>query len=90
MQNLEHYYETHVFNCIRWEHPDDKGFKENLTNLLFCVIHSDNVKDDNIKTVAKSILSNIIDYQYKKFSLEDIKKIQEDNKQIEEEKKIIE
>jgi hypothetical protein len=71
------FYESHIFNCVRYDVPADKGFTDNLNNFLLEIINSEKVNDDDIKTVAKALMNNCIDHQIIKYTDEQIKEIQD-------------
>jgi hypothetical protein len=77
------YFETHIFNCIRFDVEADKGFTDNLLNLMKDILNSDKVLDDNIKAVAGSIMKTCIDHNIKRYTDDEVRLI----KRLHEEKK---
>ena len=82
--------ESHTFNCIRFDVPEDKGFTENLTNLIHTILNSDKVLDQNIKDVASSIMKTCIDHNIKRYTDEEVKMIKKINELKKKEKENLE
>ena len=74
--------ESHTFNCIRFDVPEDKGFTENLTNLIHTIINSDKVLDQNIKDVASSIMKTCVDHSIKRYTDEEVKIIKKIHEEL--------
>ena len=76
------FFESHLFNCIRYDNEADKGFTDNLINFLLDIVKSDKVLDENIKLIANTIMNNCVDHQIRKYSDEEITKIHESKKDV--------
>jgi len=76
--------ETHLFTTMRYKHQADNGFAGNLALLCHAIENSDKVLDEDLKTLAKSLLPSVIKHHIIKHSKEEIieayKKKQEDDK----------
>lgn len=66
IKNLEIQLESHIFTCVKYKDSPDNGFSANLYLLLEAVEHSDKVTDENIKLIAKGILSSVMHHQIQK------------------------
>jgi hypothetical protein len=71
IKDLEIQIETHAFTCYKIKDSPDNGFSANLHLLLEAIEHSDKVKDENIKLIAKGILSSVM---YHKIHIHDMDK----------------
>ena len=71
VKDLEIQLETHVFTCYKYKDSPDSGFSANLYLLIEAIEHSDKVKDENIKLIAKGILSSVM---YHKIHMHDMDK----------------
>jgi len=78
VKDLEIQLETHVFTCYKYKDSPDSGFSANLHLLLEAIEHSDKVKDENIKLIAKGILASVMHH---KIHIHDMEK---ENKRLEE------
>lgn len=74
------FYESHIFNCIRYDDPSDKGFTQNLLDFLLELVNNKQIEDPAIKTVANVLMRNCLDHQIIKYSDEDVAKILEAKK----------
>lgn len=72
LKNLNIQYETHVFTCIRYMNTPDTGFTNNLWLLLEAVQKSDKVKDEDLKLLAKGILTSVSNHKVIKHDMEEM------------------
>jgi hypothetical protein len=80
-KKIEVQLETHIFTCVKYSESPDSGFSANLYLLLEAIEHSDKVKDENIKLIAKGILASVMHHKIQKHDMEKV------NQQLEEYKK---
>jgi hypothetical protein len=80
-KKLEVQLESHIFTCVKYIDSPDSGFSANLYLLLEAVEHSDNVKDENIKLIAKGLLASVMHHQIQKHDMDKV------NQRLEEYKK---
>lgn len=64
--------ESHVFTCIKYKNTPDSGFSANLFLLTEAVQHSDLVKDENIKLIAKGILASVLHHKVQKHDMDEV------------------
>ena len=62
-KDLEIQLESHIFTCYKYKDCADNGFSANLHLLLEVIEHSDKVLDENIKLIAKGILSSVMHHK---------------------------
>lgn len=77
---LEVELESHIFTCIKYKDSPDNGFSANLFLLTEAIEHSDKVKDENIKLIAKGLLASVMNHQIQKHDIEQVNKRLEDLK----------
>tara|TARA_R110000868_G_scaffold6452_3_gene36575 strand:- start:741 stop:1040 length:300 start_codon:yes stop_codon:yes gene_type:complete len=86
--------ETHIFTTMRYKNEVDNGFSGNLSLLIEAVQHSEKVLDEDLKLLAKGILTSVIKHKIIKHSEEEILKAIKERKEAtstkEEEKELIE
>jgi hypothetical protein len=70
VNDLEIQIETHAFTCYKFVDSPDNGFSSNLHLLLEAIEHSEKVKDENIKLIAKGILSSVMQHKIYKHDME--------------------
>jgi len=66
--------ETHFFTTTRYKCNADCGFSGNLAMLCHAVEYSDKVLDEDLKVLARSLLSSVIKHKTITHSKEDIQK----------------
>jgi hypothetical protein len=64
--------ESHIFTCIKYKNTPDAGFSSNLFLLTEAVQHSDLVKDENIKLIAKGILASVLHHKVQKHDMGEV------------------
>jgi len=69
---LEVELESHIFTCIKYKDTPDNGFSANLFLLTEAVQHSDLVKDENIKLIAKGLLASIMNHKVQKHDMVEV------------------
>ncbi len=83
LKSLNIQYETHLFTCIKYLNTPDSGFTNNLYLFLEAVQQSDNVKDEDLKIMAKGILASVANH---KIVLHDMEEMNENLLKYREEK----
>jgi hypothetical protein len=73
-EDLEIQLESHIFTCVKYKNSPDSGFSANLYLLLEAIEHSDKVKDENIKLIAKGILVSVMHHQIQKHDMDKVNK----------------
>lgn len=74
IEDLEVQLESHIFTCVKYKNTPDSGFSANLYLLLEAVEHSDKVKDENIKLIAKGLLASVMNHQIQKHDMDKVNK----------------
>lgn len=80
-------YESHIFHCMRFDNPADKGFTDNLNNFLLDIINNNNINDENVKLVASKFMEVCVHHEVKYWDNDEIAEIQRKNKEKEDAKK---
>jgi hypothetical protein len=86
VENLKLNIETHSYTCIKYEHDADNGFSGNLALLLEAIEHSDKVKCEGIKLIAKGILKSVIHHKVINHDMNEVNKNLMKYRESEEEK----
>lgn len=79
--------ETHLFTTMRYKNEADNGFSGNIALLIEAIQHSEKVLDEDLKILAKGILSSVIKHKIIVHDTEEIKKAYKQKQEDDEKKK---